>query len=782
LAKELQHPVVQALIKGGIPAMQDYYKSLTHSLDPVNKAIYILINSSTIFEPEELKPLLKQTEIPIKDKIDSNLYILFLYYRSRLVIYVTQPYEVQSLWKQAESMVNKHTPNELKAMVVAMKGFVSFYKGDLENNIASIEQEISLQKKGTFNYYTLIGKKSRAQAYMGRLKPYSKQFLSLGQSSSEKLSRLIPVYKFINAKESGDINEAQLFLNEIQKEYAKYKFILPSTFKHMQQQLKLFLGNLERFEYQDLNIYNKMLYHWKYNQPGKALEELKIYINEQVEDIIEDDEFIYNNFKIKEYIIQAELGVGNFKAAKQHLIWLKNIPGYLNDDLEYDFFRMEVMSGNDNLAAKHLARYLKILKKYKKETLLDLQISLSNELSITDFMKIYKMAELLIKEKKSDKESTNSPSKEMDIGALRIKGESVFSESLKETIKLYSTLDAHVLITGDTGTGKELVARALHEESQRSDKQYIAVNCGAISDTLLESELFGHVAGAFTGAAKSRKGLFEEAAEGTLFLDEIGEVSPKIQVALLRVLENNEVRPVGSSTPKKIYCRIVAATNADLMQKTSEGTFRKDLLYRLQKLEIKIPALKNREEDIIPLALHFLNENREGHVPASLSPDLKKSLKKLPWHGNIRELKNTIDRMRMLNSDKIKYSLEDLKNDSKFDIAFDWDKKEETILIQNDNSQTEEIKQIGEISNLEFNSKDKIEQIINQGNATEQRINNLKTIFQQYPKLTRKQIAEILMIDRSTATKYLTILCEENYIEKIKPSASVRSHYFLLKN
>jgi transcriptional regulator with PAS, ATPase and Fis domain len=196
-----------------------------------------------------------------------------------------------------------------------------------------------------------------------------------------------------------------------------------------------------------------------------------------------------------------------------------------------------------------------------------------------------------------------------------------------------------VLIVGETGTGKELVARALHEESERAAEPFLAVNCGAISESLLESELFGHESGAFTGARRAHRGLFEAAGRGTLLLDEIGDTSPRLQVALLRVLETGEVRPVGSSTSRKVRCRVLAATNADLTGMVGEGRFRKDLYFRLDRIAIRIPPLRERGEDILSLADHFLSEDRhDGHRP-TMSEALKAALLAHQWSGNVRELR-----------------------------------------------------------------------------------------------------------------------------------------------
>ncbi len=202
--------------------------------------------------------------------------------------------------------------------------------------------------------------------------------------------------------------------------------------------------------------------------------------------------------------------------------------------------------------------------------------------------------------------------------------------------------DATVLIQGETGTGKEVVARAIHDASRRAQGPFIAVDCGAIAETLIESELFGHVRGAFSGAVAERRGLFEEANGGTLFLDEIGELPMELQPKLLRVLEARQVRRVGGNAAKPIDVRVLAATNRSLAGHVNEGTFREDLYYRLAVLEIQLPPLRVRREDIPVLAQHFYE--RVTGANDQLPPELIGTLLTRAWPGNVRELRNFIER------------------------------------------------------------------------------------------------------------------------------------------
>ena len=208
-----------------------------------------------------------------------------------------------------------------------------------------------------------------------------------------------------------------------------------------------------------------------------------------------------------------------------------------------------------------------------------------------------------------------------------------------------ATFDTAILITGETGTGKEVLARYIHNQSPRSKHPFVGVNCGALPETLLESELFGHKAGSFTGAIDNRTGLFEEAGDGTIFLDEIGDISPAMQLKILRVLQEREIRRVGESKPRSIAARVIAATNRNLVKAITEGRFREDLFYRLRVVEIEIPPLRARREDIVPLARYFVGKiTRKLKLPRlRLDARCLDILLDYAWPGNVRELENAIE-------------------------------------------------------------------------------------------------------------------------------------------
>jgi DNA-binding NtrC family response regulator len=222
------------------------------------------------------------------------------------------------------------------------------------------------------------------------------------------------------------------------------------------------------------------------------------------------------------------------------------------------------------------------------------------------------------------------------------------SDKMKPVFNLInkvSKTDSTVLIQGESGTGKELVARDIHQKSERNKYPFVAINCAAIQDTLFESELFGYVKGAFTGADETRLGLFEAADKGTLFLDEVGELPTNVQAKLLRVLESGEIRRLGESKAIFVDTRIIAATNKDLATEVKNGSFREDLFFRLNIVQISLPPLRDRKDDIPLLLQRFLNKNKNNTDDKKISPDALESLTKYSWPGNIRELENLIENM-----------------------------------------------------------------------------------------------------------------------------------------
>src|SRR3989441_6083461 len=236
-------------------------------------------------------------------------------------------------------------------------------------------------------------------------------------------------------------------------------------------------------------------------------------------------------------------------------------------------------------------------------------------------------------------------SREVDRGA--IVGRSDIMQEVFRLVEQVAPARSTVLITGESGTGKELIAKAIHEASPRATRAFVTVNSSNIPSELLESELFGHTRGAFTGAVAAKKGLFEVADGGSIFLDEIGDIPPETQVRLLRVIQEREFTPLGDTTPRHVDVRIVAATNIDLKEAVRQGMFREDLYYRLSVVPIELPPLRDRREDVLPLAQHFIrkyNEENGRQVSEHIAPEVLSLLESYSWPGNVRELENTVER------------------------------------------------------------------------------------------------------------------------------------------
>ena len=340
-------------------------------------------------------------------------------------------------------------------------------------------------------------------------------------------------------------------------------------------------------------------------------------------------------------------------------------------------------------------------------------------------------------------------------------GNSINTLEIKNKISSYANSDLPVLIIGETGVGKDLVAKMLHDQSNRKDSSFYAINCGAISESLLQSELFGHAQGSFTGAHKAHKGIFEAVGNGTILLDEIGEISSTLQVALLRVLDQNEYKPIGSSISKKCQCRILFATNANLEKLVEENKFRKDLLFRLKRLEISIPSLKDRSQDIPELILHFLSIGRSDGKTPNVSPDLMNAFQNYSWPGNIRQLKNEMEKLRVMHSEKLIYFLNDYPFSSHVQER---KRKERSTRIYKHNT----------ISSSTVSS------IISTSNHSIRRLAVLRELFQAHKMFTRKELISITKGSPKTVSSDLDQLCTDGFIKRKEPTSAPRTHYFEL--
>ena len=341
-------------------------------------------------------------------------------------------------------------------------------------------------------------------------------------------------------------------------------------------------------------------------------------------------------------------------------------PEELNKEtFDYHMVLLDIRLGDGN--------GLDILKTLSEANLASRVIMISGEGTVTEAFQATQMGAFDYVEKPFTPERILVSAKRcLDFNELQLKalkgseilGNHKSIQDVNTMIKRVAKTTGRVLIIGETGTGKELVARSLHRQSDRAKKPLVKVNCAAIPHSLIESELFGHEKGAYTGATKSRRGLFEQADNGTLFLDEIGELSLDVQAKLLRVLETGEFTRLGSEKTIKVDTRVMAATHRDLQEMVAASEFREDLFYRLNVVTIPVPPLRDRGEDITTLAKHFLKdtceENSVGH--RSFSENALKQLAAYHWPGNIRELKNIVERVAILSESPVIENIEDLQD------------------------------------------------------------------------------------------------------------------------
>jgi transcriptional regulator with PAS, ATPase and Fis domain len=362
------------------------------------------------------------------------------------------------------------------------------------------------------------------------------------------------------------------------------------------------------------------------------------------------------------------------------------------------------------------------------------------------------------------------------LGALgRIVGDSDATATLRARIARIAQLNVPVLITGETGTGKELVARSIHECSPRRKHPFVGVNCGALSDSLLESELFGHEKGAFTGAVAKRRGFFEEAGHGTILLDEIGEISPRVQVSLLRVLETEEFLPVGASQPRKLYCRIMAATNANLDNLSQNKLFRLDLLFRPRRLTVFLQPLRCRPLDILPLARHFLT--KDGGEGQTLAPELEQHLLDRKWAGNVRELHHIIEQMQLIAGPKSVFTIADL--DDPYTEGRSLSTSAESTSTPTSNTQPSG--QQAAPGNEMQGSYDSFANTLAAGKSRLRRLERLRKLFKEHRVLTRSELIALIKVAPNTLTRDLQILCSEGYICRKEPTPSPRTFFFELR-
>jgi DNA-binding NtrC family response regulator len=673
--------------------------------------------------------------------------------------------EAWTLLHRARTLIDEKTPRELVSYLELIEARLVGRDGDRLGEEEGVRKAFSKLPSTSPRSRFMLLELADTLARSGRLPEIDKDLARTStQPGSPSDRSQLNVLRFTNSVEAGQREQAIQLLNQIEGSaydkpvalrISRYRMLL--ELMHDESIGGLAGSALEPTE-ADMPDWALVIKCLLTKREHQALRWARVSARKDTSFTVDNDFMSFN-------MIRAELAEGNALAARR-LIDMRREKGNAHYMDSFFLSRIELLSDAMDPAVEHFARVISDAKRYDAIGRINLELRLASEMPRDRLFELTRRSHDMTSRKKKARGVRRAqpihPHAEKGIDTII--GNSTALESVREQIVQFSKVEIPVLITGETGTGKELAANAIHEAGNRSKKPFVAINCGAISESLLESELFGHEKGAFSGASSSHQGLFEEAADGTIFLDEIGEITPRLQVALLRVLETAEIRPVGSSQTRKIHCRIVASTNANLEALAQTNRFRQDIIFRLKRLEIHMPSLRDRAEDVLPLASHFLNTGRTAESIADMSAELMDALRTHPWPGNVRELRNTIERMRLMNSDKLYYDVADLDfgRDSRGPLA-------ETRLSEPDIRPSEDITRY----HATQPPKEKRSRV--------RRLELLRDLFRERNLLTRAEVVDLVNVSPNTATSDLQSLCKEGLIERIAPSASPRSAYFVLR-
>lgn len=755
------------------PIIKDYLNK-SNSLEEIIEMHYQKENyfESVFFEVVKMAVFKVEFHSSIYDKIDraivkghpdQNVYLLFINNAVSFTWAQGQIQKTETLLSIASSLSMENIHPVIHAFYLQGLAVLEYSKKKSIEAHKLAKKAVNMVDSSHPRYRGLLTNYASSLAARGKLNDLDLEERKIFESPPPKFKEFLTAeVKVRNCIFIGNYKEGLKFNDEFNHLLKDFVFD-NQVFNDL---LKIIASDFDANHYQNVSIklMVQVFYHLSFGKIDEAIKFYKLYLKDDLPN--EAQNLIF------QYIpITFELCMGNETMARKMLEEKEAIGDYHYLD---DLFmaRLQLLENNIKGAYQSFVRLIKNVEHYGALNRVLFELQFAKELKPTDLfllMNNWKNIEFENVPKVKLPIAMNTPLKGVDI----LIGNSNEIFQIKSLVKKYAPLKEIVLITGETGTGKELVAKALHQEGQFSKEPFLAINCGALTDSLLESELFGYEVGSFTGALKQKKGIFEAAGRGTVFLDEFGDISSKLQVSLLRVLESNEIRMIGGTNTRKIACRIIVATNIELKRAVEEKKFREDLYFRLVRLEITLPPLRNRKKDIPALVNYFL----EGSSGISgnkklVSKDFLSAFASYQWPGNIRELKNCMDRLMILNPEKDLLDVEDLSF-MQFQGAITLPQRAvEPLNI----SQTK-------ISKTEVNlHDDPILNLIHQsGLKPEQRILYLKELFQKYKILTRSQIMKITKVNPIAATKELQLLCDEGFIIRRTPSKSPRSVYFELK-
>lgn len=729
--------------------------------------VFLELVKSTHEETFNEKLLLDLDQAVVKGHPDANIYFFFIAFAMVFTHRHNQYEKEKSLHSIISSSLKETLHPVIKTVCAQAKSQFMLIDGYSEENNRLMVGALGQIDKKNPRYKTLMINFTILLAINGLLNDLPKEDLKILNSITNPIDKFrVLEIKLMNCAMVGNHLDGFSLLDELRKNFPEKS---TKNIKTCEDSLKMIAG--------DLDVEN-----YKTEPHATLVQTVNIFLFGNTEDA-------FNNYqKLKpsilkmgrpllvEYLLlHIEFGRGN-KGMVRLLLKEKKDKGNFHymDNLFYG--RLHLLDKNYVAADQAFNSLMENVARYGSMNRLVYELQFAKEMRLPDIL-------LLTQGWKK----SNSPSVSQSLPTIIVKqnliykgnallvGQSILINQVKELVKKFAPLKAPVLVTGETGTGKELVSRAIHDEGPYPEEPFLAINCGALTESLLQSELFGYVAGAFTGAQKEHKGIFEAAGKGTVFLDEFGDISPQLQVSLLRVLESNEIRMIGSTKTQKIDCRIVVATNVDLQQVVQEKKFREDLFYRLTKFEIRLPALRERIEDL-PNLIHYFFEssNEDSKNPKTISHELLLALSAYHWPGNIRELKNEIDRLSILHAEKSIIELPD------FDFTHLQAWTDQTIKKIDNSIKVNSIQQNTKPGEFPH-SDDPYFKIIQQRSPQfDKRQALLKEVFQKYKKLTRNQVMGITNASPSTATKDLQLLCETGFIVRRSPTNSSRTYYFEL--
>lgn len=748
------HPIVNEYLNTGLFLST----ILEHHCNPSIYLETIFLKICQLRNVVEVDPQIYQEidQAVLQGHADTNVYMLFI---SIAIDFTSRRHQTEKskvLNSIASSLSFEKIHTIVKSTYCLTSGTLKYYEDNTTEGDKLLKQSLLLIDKNHPRYFSILLGYATLISSEGRLNELGKDDLEKIYSyKSEQFSFICVNIKLSNCILTGNVKEGIVHNEEYKKLFPADAIYLVEGRKDL---LKILSGEFDEknFKNEKFKLYAKVCFNLLSGNLPEAIKDLKQMQKVQWQKVA--------HIPFEKYL-PLHIALSSGDKGKARLLFQElhqnGSPNYMDD---FFLARIQLLELDIESANQTFNRLMKNINFYDAMHRLAFEMQFAKELKTSDI--------LFLMNGVKDEKTTNSilikaeqHKKRHDLvtGLKRLVGESASILQVKKLIKQFSLLKDPVLITGETGTGKELVSRAIHEEGPFPQEPFLAINCGALTESLLQSELFGYVAGAFTGAQKERKGIFEAAGKGTVFLDEFGDISPKMQISLLRVLESNEIRLIGGTNTRTIACKIVIATNIDLHQAVKEKKFREDLYFRLARFDIQLPSLRDRVEDIPKLINYFLDD--VNGIQKKLSTSLLEALKKYPWPGNIRELKNEMERLKILHSDKNFIEIEDFDFDHLQGFEKSDLKKEAKVKVKVEPQDADE---------------DKILSIVQRGTKVDQRHEFIKGLFRKYKKLTRSQIMEIAKISPVTATKDMEMLCQSGFIERKTPTKSVKSHYFVL--